>query len=466
MAYRWKVFTVVSLGVFMSSLDLFIVNIAFPDLQRDFTGTSLAGLSWVLSAYAIVFAALLVPAGRIADRVGRRRAFLGGLAAFTVASALCAVAPSVPALVAARVLQAAGGAFILPTSLGLLLPEFPPERRATAVGLWGAVGGVAAALGPPIGGLLVEASWRWVFLVNLPVGLGALWAASRTLHEVGESRDSARPDLAGAVMFAVAIGLLALGIVQGRDWGWGSPEIVGSFVASALLIVAFGWRSAHHPAPVIEPAILRVRSFAVANVATALFFAAFGAMLLTNVTFLTEVWGYSTLKAGLALAPGPAMAAAFSVPAGRLSDRFGQRAVAIPGGLLCAAGFAWTIWQVGPTPAYATDFLPGWLVGGAGVGLSISTLASAAAASLPPERFATGTGVFGMSRQIGTALGIAVTVAILAGASVSNPMDAFDAAWTFMLITTFAVAVTAVALGRVRVGVPVARAGAPAEAPA
>ena len=151
MAYRWKVFTVVSLGVFMSSLDLFIVNIAFPDLQRDFTGTSLVGLSWVLSAYAIVFAALLVPAGRIADRIGRRRAFLGGLAAFTAASALCALAPSVPALVAARVLQAAGGAFILPTSLGLLLPEFPPERRATAVGLWGAVGGVAAALGPPIG---------------------------------------------------------------------------------------------------------------------------------------------------------------------------------------------------------------------------------------------------------------------------------------------------------------------------
>jgi EmrB/QacA subfamily drug resistance transporter len=450
--------------VFMSSLDLFIVNIAFPDLQRDFAGTSLAGLSWVLSAYAIVFAALLVPAGRIADRVGRRRAFLGGLAAFTLASALCAVAPSVPGLVAARVLQAAGGAFILPTSLGLLLPEFPPERRATAVGLWGAVGGVAAALGPPIGGLLVEASWRWVFLVNLPVGLAALWWASRTLHEVAEPKDASRPDLAGSVMFAVAIGLLALGIVQGRDWGWGSPEIVGSFVGSALLVLAFGWRSARHPAPVIEPAILRVRSFAVANLATALFFAAFGAMLLTNITFLTEVWGYSTLTAGLALAPGPVMAALFSVPAGRLSDRFGQRAVAVPGGLLCAAGFVWVIWQVGPTPAYAADFLPGWLVGGAGVGLSISTLASAAAASLPPERFATGTGVFGMSRQIGTALGIAVTVAILAGASASNPMDAFDSAWTFMAVTTFAVALAAVALGRVRVAVPIARAEAPAEA--
>jgi EmrB/QacA subfamily drug resistance transporter len=464
MAYRWKVFVVVSIGVFMSSLDLFIVNIAFPDLQRDFAGTSLAGLSWVLSAYAIVFAALLVPAGRIADRVGRRRAFLGGLAAFTAASALCAIAPSVPTLVAARVLQAAGGAFLLPTSLGLLLPEFPPERRATAVGLWGAVGGVAAALGPPIGGLLVEASWRWVFLVNLPIGLAALWAASSVLHEVRESQDSPRPDLVGAGVLAIGIGALALGIVKGSDWGWGSPEIVGSFAAAALLVAAFAWRSAHHPAPVIEPAILRVRSFAVANVASALFFAAFGAMLLTNVTFLTAVWGYSTLTAGLALAPGPVMAAIFSAPAGRLSDRFGQRAVAIPGGLLCAVSFTWLIWRVGPTPAYAADFLPGWLVGGAGVGLSISSLASAAAASLPPQRFATGTGVFGMSRQIGTALGIAVTVAILSGASAADPMGAFDSAWTVMAVISLAVAGVAIALGRVRVAIPIAQAEAPAEA--
>jgi EmrB/QacA subfamily drug resistance transporter len=457
-AYRWKVFTVVSVGVFMSSLDLFIVNIAFPDLQRDFAGTSLTDLSWVLSAYAIVFAALLVPAGRIADRVGRRRAFLGGLAAFTAASALCAAAPSVATLVAARVLQAAGGAFLLPTSLGLLLPEFPPERRATAVGLWGAVGGVAAALGPPLGGLLVEASWRWVFLVNLPVGLAALWAGSRVLREVRESADAPRPDLVGAALFAAGIGALALAIIKGGDWGWGSPEVVGSFAAAALLVAAFVGRSAHHPAPVIEPAIVRVRSFAVANVATALFFAAFGAMLLTNVTFLTSVWGYSTLTAGLALAPGPVMAAVFSVPAGRLSDRFGQRAVVVPGALLCTAGFVWVIWQVGPTPAYAADFLPGWLVGGAGVGLCISSLASASAASLPPQRFATGTGVFGMSRQIGTALGIAVTVAILAGASAADPMAAFDSAWTFMAVTTLVVALAAGALGRVRVTVPVASA--------
>src|SRR5215217_7123455 len=176
---RWQVLAVVSAAVFMSSLDLFIVNIAFPDIQRDFGGASLASLSWILNAYAIVFAALLVPAGRSADRLGRRRSFLAGLAIFTVASALCAVAPSVPALVAARVLQAIGAAAVFPTSLALVLPEFPPSERRTAVAVWAAVGGVAAAAGPPVGGLLVQAGWQLVFLVNVPIGVVLVVVAAR-----------------------------------------------------------------------------------------------------------------------------------------------------------------------------------------------------------------------------------------------------------------------------------------------
>jgi MFS family permease len=163
MEQRWKVLTITSVGLFMASLDLFIVNIAFPDLAKDFHGASLSSLSWVLNAYAIVFAALLVPAGRIADRVGRKRVFIAGLLLFAAASALCALAPSIPFLVAARVLQATGGAMMLPTTLGLILPAFPPEQRPLAIGIWSAVGGVAAALGPPIGGLLVQLSWRWIY---------------------------------------------------------------------------------------------------------------------------------------------------------------------------------------------------------------------------------------------------------------------------------------------------------------
>src|SRR3954469_10594917 len=203
MSHRARVAAIVSVGVFVASLDLFIVNIAFTDIQRDFDGASLASLSWILNAYAIVFAALLVPAGRWADRAGRKRAFLGGLALFTLASAACAVAPSVGVLVAARVVQAAGAAVLMPASLGLLLPEFPPEKRGLAIGLWAAVGGTAAAAGPVIGGLLVELSWRWVFLVNVPVGIAAIVAGARVLREIREE-NSEQPDLVGAALLTAA----------------------------------------------------------------------------------------------------------------------------------------------------------------------------------------------------------------------------------------------------------------------
>jgi EmrB/QacA subfamily drug resistance transporter len=450
-ARRWRVWAIVSVGVFMASLDLFIVNIAFPDLERDFAGTSLADLSWVLNAYAIVFAALLVPAGRISDRAGRKRGFLFGLALFTLASALCAAAPSPGVLVGARVLQAAGAAFLVPTSLGLLLPEFPPSERATAVGAWAAVGGVAAAAGPPVGGLLVELSWRWVFVVNVPVGLVTFAVAARALREYREERGAPLPDLLGAAMLASGIGALALGIVKGPDWGWGDARVMGSFAAAAALVALFVWRSAHHRAPVVELEMLRVRSFALANLGAFLFFAGFSAMLLAGVLFLTGVWGYSVLEAGLMLVPGPFFAALFSFPAGKLGDRFGQRAVGVPGALLFALGTAWWVWQVGPERAYAAEILPGMIVTGIGVGLTIPSLSSAAAASLPPHRFATGIAVFGMSRQIGAALGVAILIAIVGTPAAGEAVDAFADGWTFIALTSVGAALAAAALGRVRV---------------
>ena len=450
-ARRWRVWAIVSVGVFMASLDLFIVNIAFPDIERDFTGSSLSDLSWVLNAYAIVFAALLVPAGRISDRAGRKRGFLFGLALFTTASAFCAVAPSTAVLVGARVLQAAGAAFLVPTSLGLLLPEFPPAQRATAVGAWAAVGGVAAAAGPPVGGLLVEASWRWVFLVNVPVGLVTLAIAARALREYREEKGAPLPDLLGAAMLAAGIASLALGIVKGPDWGWADTRVLGAFAAAATLVPLFVWRSAHHRSPVVELEMLRVRSFALANVGSFLFFAGFSAMLLAGVLFLTGVWDYSVLHAGLLLVPGPFFAALFSFPAGKLGDRFGQRAVGVPGTLLFALGNAWWVWRVGPDRAYAGEMLPGLIVSGIGVGLTIPSLSSAAAASLPPHRFATGIAVFGMSRQIGAALGVAILIAILGTPDPGDPVGAFSDGWTFIALVSVGAALAAAALGRVQV---------------
>ena len=450
MERRWRILAITSVGVFMASLDLFIVNIAFPDIALDFGGASLADLSWVLNAYAIVFAALLVPAGRVADRIGRKRVFVSGLLVFTLASGASALASTVPMLVAARVVQAAGGAMMMPASLGLVLPAFPAEQRPVAVGVWSAVGGVAAALGPPLGGLLVELSWRWIFLVNVPIGLVVAAVALRSLDEVREPERGARPDALGAVTFAAAIALLTAAIVEGPDWGWGSARVAGGFAAAAVLVAVFLRRSARHPAPVIELPLLRVRSFAMGNLAALVFFAGFGAMLLSGVLLLTEVWRYSVLHAGLALAPGPLTAAIFAAPGGRLGARFGQRYVAAAGGLAFAVSFAWLIAGVGATPHYASDFLPAFVLGGAGVGLTLGTLPAAVTASLPSERFATGTAVFGMSRQLGSAIGVAVLIAILADPSPAELLPALKDGWRFAAGTGVAAMLASLAIGPVR----------------
>jgi EmrB/QacA subfamily drug resistance transporter len=454
MARKWKVLAVVSTAVFMSSLDLFIVNIAFPDIRAEFAGTSLAELSWILNAYAIVFAALLVPAGRSADRLGRKRSFIAGLAVFTLASGLSALAPSVELLVAARVLQAVGAAMVFPTSLALVLPEFPPSERRTAVAIWAAVGGVAAAAGPPVGGLLVQGGWQLVFLVNIPIGIALLVVAARVLHETREQAGAPRPDIGGALLLTAGIGTLTLAIVKAPDWGWGDASTIGLLAAAIAILAAFAARSARHPVPVVEPELLRRRSFALANVAGLLFFMAFGAMLLSAVLFLTEVWGHSVLRAGLEIAPGPAMAAVFAVPAGRLAARHGERIVGAAGALLFALGGVWWITQVGADPNYAGAYLPGMLIGGAGVGLVIPSMFSAATATLPPERFATGTAVTSMSRQIGVALGVAMLVAVLGTPSPDEALDRFADGWTVMLVAALGAAAAFAAIGPTTVAVP------------
>ncbi|HTW40882.1 MAG TPA: MFS transporter, partial [Solirubrobacteraceae bacterium] len=236
------VFAVVTAGIAMVNLDLFIVNVALPSIGRSFGGADLASLSWVLNAYAIVFAALLVPAGRAADLIGRRAAFLTGVVIFALASAACAVAPDVWLLVVARIIQAAGGALLMPASLGLLLAAAPPDKRAGAIRGWTSVGGAAAALGPVLGGALVAANWRWVFLVNVPIAAVALVASVRVLPRADNSKkhasaeDAVRPDTIGAALFTIAIGALALALVKADEWGWASARVLGSVAVAAILL--------------------------------------------------------------------------------------------------------------------------------------------------------------------------------------------------------------------------------------
>jgi EmrB/QacA subfamily drug resistance transporter len=452
---------VVVVGVFMSVLDLFIVNIAFPEIARDFKGTSLGSLSWVLNAYAIVFAALLIPAGRWSDAVGRKRAFLLGVGIFTAASAACAAAPSAEFLIGARAAQAVGGALLTPASLGLLLPSFPHERRHVAIGVWAAVGGVGAAAGPSLGGLLVQASWRWVFLVNVPVGVLTLAVGWRVISEIRHP-DRVRADLLGAGILALAVGAAVVAIVQGASWGWTSARILALFVLALGLLAALARRSATHPAPIVEPELLRVRAFSVATLATALFFAAFAAMLLSSVLFLTEVWHQDILTTGLMLTPGPALAALFAVPGARLGARFGPGRVGIAGAVLFALGGAMRIAFLGSAVHYTADFLPNMVLGGIGVGLVLPSVTAAATAALPPARLATGIAVQTTGRQIGSALGVAVLIPVL-GSAVGAGQD-FTGAWELMIVAAAAAGLTLTGIGRA--GRPAVAAQATAEVPA
>ena len=410
------VFAVIAVGAFMAQLDLFIVNIAFPAIHNSFEGSSGSSLSWVLNVYAIVFAACLVPAGRLGDLLGRRRTFQLGLVVFAVASAACAAAPTLGALVAARAGQAAGAALLIPTSLGLLLHARPAAQRAGAIGAWVSVGAVAAAGGPGVGGLLVEVDWRLIFLVNIPLALGALAGSWFVLEEVRHPDEGGLPDLLGIGLLILGVGGVVLCIVEGPQWGWTSITTIGGLAIAAGSLVAFVWRCGHHRNPVVELPLLKARSLAVSNVVMALYGIAFGTMLLVSVLFLTSEWDYSTLRAGLAIAPGPLTVAILSLRIKHLVARCGARYVAVAGCLFLAAGPAWWIARLGEAPDYLRGFLPGLLASGIGVSLTQATLFGVVAASLAPNRFATGTGILNMSRQIGLAFGVAILVALLGAA--------------------------------------------------
>lgn len=418
---------VLSLAVFMSSLDLFIVNLAFPAITRAYRGTDLGTLSWVLNGYTIVFAAVLVPAGRWADRVGRRQLLVAGMATFGLGSLLCGVAPEVWLLVGARVVQAVGAGLMVPASLSLLLAAVPPAARAQAIGSWSAFAALGAALGPVVGGSLVEISWRWVFWVNLPVAVAGIVLARRVLTESRDEHAPLRPDAVGAVLLAGAVGLVAFALVEAPTWGWGSWRFLGALAVAVVAATVLVARGRWHPAPVVELALLRSPAFSGALAASVLYYAGFGAFVLNAVEFLTGVWHYSPVWAGLAIAPGPLMVLPVArLVAPRLAARMGGPGrVAVVGCAVNAGAQLLWWWQMRIHPAYAGHLLPAQLLGGVGVGLTIPSLLGAGSASLPADRFGTGSGVLNMARQVGAVLGVAGLVAILAGVDPSDPLVAF-----------------------------------------
>jgi EmrB/QacA subfamily drug resistance transporter len=448
------VLLIVCAGVVLASLDLFIVNVALPQIARDFElrGDDVADLSWVLNAYAIVYAALLVWFGRAAERYPRERGFLLGVAIFVAASAACGAATSLPMLVAFRVLQAAGAALLTPTSLGLILATTPAERRSGAVRAWTAVGGLAAAAGPVVGGLLVAASWRWVFLVNVPIGLAAFAVGWRRLPHV-PGHPVPAPDALGALLVTGGVGSLVLGLVKGASWGWVDPRTLAALAGGVLGIGLFTLHCLRHRNPLIDRALFRLRPFTGASVVALFFSAAFGAMLLSRVLWMQDVWHWSALETGLAIAPGPLMVPLFSfVFAGPLIASLGPGVVIAAGSTIFAAGAAWWALAIGLEPDYVGDMLGGMILTGIGVGLTLPTLMATGAASLPPHAFATGSAVINMLRQIGLAIGVAVLIAILgAPGSPAAVLDAYElASWVIAAIALAAGAIGLALLARPR----------------
>ncbi len=423
-ASPWRVFRIASLAVFLVSLDATVVVAAFPALRAAFPGTAAADLSWVLNAYTIIYAALLVPAGRLADLLGRRRLFLQGVALFTLASALCGIAPTPTALIALRALQAAGAALLTPASLALILRAFPAQQRAVAVSLWSAVGAFAAALGPAAGSWLIEqTSWPWIFLINLPIGIVTWWLARSYFVESTSPETAARPDLLGIALLVAGVGALALGIVKSDSWGWASALTWGAIAGGlGLLLVFVGWARGR-PSAALDLTLFDDRSYLFVNLAPLVFGVAFTTMFLSFFLFVTGIWHYPQGLAGLAITPGPLMVIPTAILAGRAAGRYGHRPLLVAGGLLYALSNLWYAARIGVQPDYLGLWLPGQIVGGIAIGLVLPALSGAAAARLTPARFGVGNAVNNAIRQMGSVIGAALAIAMVGRVGAS--LDAF-----------------------------------------
>lgn len=449
-----RLLLVVSGAAFLDFLDVTVVNLAFPEMRREFGGASVGDVSWVITGYAVAFAALLTPAGRLADVAGRRRLFLAGTVLFGLASLTSALAPSLGVLVGARFVQGAAAAMTLPAGLGIVLAATPVERRTAAIGIWGAAAAVAALVGPTVGGVLVDTvGWRAVFLVNLPVGalilIGTLRLVGATPRQPGRA-----PDLAGTVSLAAGIGLVVLAVTQVGEWGVTGLGTIPAATGGAALVVAALLRSRRHPSPAVEVSLWRIRQFSVANVASLLMGAAVYAWMLVCVLYLTAVWGYSELEAGLAMSPGAFSAACGAAVLGRRMRPGGQRAAVAGGSALLGGVGLWLVLSLGPEPQFVERWLPAGLLAGVAMAAMGVGISSAAATAVTPDRYAAATGLNLTARQVGGALGVALLAAILEGGLPGRGPQAYLDVFLMCSLAALAAGVAAVRLGTAPVSVP------------
>ncbi len=429
----WAVLAVLCLGLFMILLDGTVVNIAIPQIMRAFDA-ALADVEWVMNVYVLAFAVSLVTLGRLGDLYGRRLLFAAGMVLFTVASLACGLAPGVGWLIAFRLVQGLGGAAMMPATLSIIAAVFPAGRRGAAMGVWGGVSGLATAIGPSLGGLIVDsASWRWIFLVNIPIGVAGVLLTLRVVPESKNPVAVETLDLPGVGLVSAALFCLTFALVEGQRYGWTSAVIVGLFVASAVSFALFYVRERRVHQPLIDFSLFRHVNFLAGNATGLLLSAGMMGVFFTIPIFLQTVLGYSALKAGLVMSPMSVVIIFAAPAAGRLSDKLGSRAIVAGGMFLLAFGIGWmaglTPWQDALAPdTPARDLMLPFVLSGIGIGLSVAPVTSAVMATAPRDRVGNASGVLSTMRQVGSLMGIAVLGAVLQNRITANMREGIAAA--------------------------------------
>lgn len=434
----WLALSVTVLVTFLVVIDISAVNVAFPSIQDDFEVTR-SELSWVISGYNIIVGALLLAAGRYADSIGRRKVFLPGVAIFGVGSLLCGLAPSAGLLIAARLVQGLGGAITFATSFAVMLPDFPPARRSTAIGLAGATGSLGAVTGPALGSFLIDVfSWRAIFLVNVPLCLLVLFLGPRLLRESSDPRATGRIDLAGVVIGTAAVALVMGSIVQSEEWGLDDPRVIALFFIGLALFPILIRRSRDHDEPLINLELFQYQSFRSTTIGVTLYGFAFTAGFLVNSLVLQDLWGQDIRTTGLALVPGPLLAAIASPITGNLADRVGHRGLLTIGSLMCGTGYLGYVLFIDETPQVGSVFVPISLITGVGVGLTVATWSSAGLSDIAPERFGVAGATYNTVRQAAYALGVSVVITLIASGASDLDVTGYRRAWMWVTACYFA----------------------------
>ena len=417
---KWWTLGAMCFALFMIMLDNTVVNVALPSIQQDL-GASISGLEWTINGYTLSFAVLLATGGRLGDIFGRRLMFLCGVVIFALSSATAGFAPDETALVLSRVVQGVGAALMMPGTLSIITDAFPAHERGKAMGTWAGVSALALAVGPVLGGFLTEhVSWRAIFYVNIPVAIGAVAA---TLFAVRESRDTSvgrEVDYAGVAVLTVGLTALVLALVEGNAWGWGSPEVIALLIGAAVALPAFVFVENRVKAPMVQFELLSDRNFlAAVCVALIITFAMMGVFFFLAL-YMQDILGYSPLEAGVRFLPSTLMIVGVAPVAGRLSDRYGPRWL-IAGGLTIVAASLFSFSRIAVDSTYL-DLLPGFVLLGIGIAMTMSPMTSAAMNAVPVQKAGIASGVLSMFRMVGGSLGIAVTGAIFQGL-VSSKLD-------------------------------------------